>query len=172
MKKKQHLITIRGSKGKGGGGSTFEADDNMFASQSAAFIDAIAEGPIKGLVYGDASILVDEVRLRNVNQSTGRVSSTSNFNNFTVITKNGDATQVVDADFFAEYPSAAFMQDIGSAELLESEPQYFTISSGTFEKRETDYVKITVPTTTLYQLDLLVVPTTGVVHVLNLVGLQ
>ena len=147
MKKKQHLITIRGSKGKGGGGSTFEADDNMFARQSAAFIDAIAEGPIKGLVYGDASILVDEVRLRNVNQSTGRVSSTSNFNNFTVITKNGDATQVVDADFFAEYPSAAFMQDIGSAELLESEPQYFTISSGTFEKRETDYVKITVSTT-------------------------
>ena len=147
MKKKQHLITIRGSKGKGGGGSTFEADDNMFARQSAAFIDAIAEGPIKGLVYGDASILVDEVRLRNVNQSTGRVSSTSNFNNFTVITKNGDATQVVDADFFAEYPSAAFTQDVGSAELLESEPQYFTISSGTFEKRETDYVKITVSTT-------------------------
>ena len=45
----------------------------MFVRQSAAFIDAIAEGPIKGLVYGDASILVDEVRLRNVNQSTGRV---------------------------------------------------------------------------------------------------
>lgn len=147
MKKNQHLITIRGAKGKGGGGSTFEADDNMFARQSAAFIDAIAEGPIKGLVYGDASILVDEVRLRNVNQSTGRVSSTSNFNNFTVITKNGDATQVVDADFFAEYPSAAFMQDIGSAELLETEPQYFTISSGQFEKRETDYIKITVSTT-------------------------
>ena len=147
MKKKQHLITIRGSKGKGGGGSTFEADDNMFARQSAAFIDAIAEGPIKGLVYGDASILVDEVRLRNVNQSTGRVSSATNFNNFTVITKNGDAQQVVDADFFAEYPSAAYTQDVGSAELLENEPQYFTISSGTFEKRETDYIKITVSTT-------------------------
>ena len=147
MKKNQHLITIRGSKGKGGGGSTFEADDNMFARQSAAFIDAIAEGPIKGLVYGDASILIDETRLRNVNQSTGRVSSTANFNNFTVITKNGDATQVVDADFFAEYPSAAFMQDVSSAELLENEAQFFTISSGTFEKRETDYIKITVSTT-------------------------
>ena len=147
MKKKQHLITIRGSKGKGGGGSTFEADDNMFARQSAAFIDAIAEGPIKGLVYGDASILIDETRLRNVNQQTGRVSSTANFNNFTVITKNGDATQIVDADFFAEYPSASFMQDVGSAELLENEAQHFTISSGTFEKRETDYIKITVSTT-------------------------
>ena len=147
MKKNQHLISIRGSKGKGGGGSTFEADDNMFARQSAAFIDALCEGPIKGLVYGDASILIDEVRLRNVNQSTGRISSTANFNNFTVITKNGDATQVVDADFFAEYPSAATTTDIGSAELLENEPQYFTISSGVFEKRETDYIKITVSTT-------------------------
>ena len=147
MKKNQHLISIRGSKGKGGGGSTFEADDNMFARQSAAFIDALCEGPIKGLVYGDASILIDEVRLRNVNQATGRISSTANFNNFTVITKNGDATQVVDADFFAEYPSAATTKDIGSAELLEGEPQYFTISSGTFEKRETDYIKITVSTT-------------------------
>lgn len=147
MKKNQHLISIRGSKGKGGGGSTFEADDNMFARQSAAFIDALAEGPIKGLVYGDASILIDEVRLRNVNQQTGLISSTSNFQNFTVITKNGDATQVVDADFFAEYPSAAFTQDISSAELLEGEPQYFTISSGTFEKRETDYIKVTMSTT-------------------------
>jgi len=147
MKKNQHLISIRGSKGKGGGGSTFEADDNMFARQSAAFIDALCEGPIKGLVYGDASILIDETRLRNVNQATGRISSTANFNNFTVITKNGDATQVVDADFFAEYPSAAATKDIGSAELLEGEPQYFTISSGTFEKRETDYIKITISTT-------------------------
>ena len=147
MKKNQHLISIRGSKGKGGGGSTFEADDNMFARQSAAFIDALAEGPIKGLVYGDASILIDEVRLRNVNQTTGLISANSNFKNFTVITKNGDATQVVDADFFAEYPSAAFTQDIASAELLENEPQFFTISSGTFEKRETDYIKITMSTT-------------------------
>ena len=147
MKKNQHLISIRGSKGKGGGGSTFEADDNMFARQSAAFIDALCEGPIKGLVYGDASILIDEVRLRNVNQATGRISSTANFNNFTVITKNGTPEQVVDADFFAEYPSAATTKDIGSAELLEGEPQYFTISSGTFEKRETDYIKITVSTT-------------------------
>ena len=147
MKKKQHLISVRGSKGKGGGGSTFEADDNMFARQSAAFIDAISEGPIKGLVYGDASILIDEVRLRDVNQATGRIKATSNFNNFTLITKNGDATQVVDADFFAEYPSAATTQSVGSAELLENEPQYFTISSGAFEKRETDYIKITISTT-------------------------
>ena len=41
---KTKLIQIRGSGGgKGGSGNTFEADDNMYARQSAAFVDAIAE---------------------------------------------------------------------------------------------------------------------------------
>ena len=59
-----------------------EADDNLFSRQSAAFIDAPPEGPIEGLVYGDASILVDEVRLRNINLTTGVVDAKTNFNNF------------------------------------------------------------------------------------------
>ena len=143
---KKSLITIRGSKGKGSH-TSFEADDNMFARQNAAFIDAIAEGPIKGLVYGDASILVDEVRLRNVDLTTGVIDSNTNYKNFTVLTKNGDAQQVVDADFFAEYPTAAFVSDVGSAELLDNEPQYHTISSGSFEKSQTDYIKVTISTT-------------------------
>ena len=147
MAKDTNLVIIKGAKGKGGGGATFEADDNMFARQSAAFIDAIAEGPIKGLVYGDASILVDEVRLRNVNVATGRIDQATNFNNFTVLTKNGDAQQIVDAEFFAEYPTASFMQSVGGAELLEGESQFHTISSGTFEKNQTDYIKITISTT-------------------------
>ena len=41
--KKQHLITIRGAKGKGGGGSTFEADDNMFARQSTLLYSVLKE---------------------------------------------------------------------------------------------------------------------------------
>ena len=65
MAKDRNLIKVVGSGGKGGGREPFEADDNMFARQHAAFIDAIAEGPIKGLVYGDASILVDETRIRD-----------------------------------------------------------------------------------------------------------
>ena len=145
---KTKLIQIRGSGGgKGGSGNTFEADDNMYARQSAAFVDAIAEGPIKGLVYGDASILVDEVRLRDVNQATGEVSETSNFNNFTMVTRNGTADQTVDATFFSDYPTASFVQEVAGAELLKSEPQQHSISSGSFEKHQTDYVKVTVSTT-------------------------
>ena len=81
------LIRIHGSGGgKGGSGNTYEADDNLFSRQSAAFIDALAEGPIKGLVYGDASILIDEVRLRNINLKTGVVDAKTNFNNFVMTT--------------------------------------------------------------------------------------
>ncbi len=145
---KQKLIQIRGSGGgKGGGGDTYEADDNMYARQSASFIDAIAEGPIKGLVYGDASILVDEVRLRDVNQATGKITAEPNFTNFKMVTANGAGNQAVDDAFFGSYPSASFLKDVGGAELLVGEPQYQTISSGTFEKAQTDYIKVTISTT-------------------------
>ena len=145
---KQKLIQVRGSGGgKGGGGDTYEADDNMYARQSASFIDAIAEGPIKGLVYGDASILVDEVRLRDVNQATGKITAEPNFTNFKMVTANGAADQAVDESFFGSYPSASFLKDVGGAELLVGEPQYQTISSGTFEKAQTDYIKVTISTT-------------------------
>ena len=58
---RRNLVRIVGSGGKGGGREPIEVDDNMYARQHAAFIDAIAEGPIKGLVYGDSSIIVDEI---------------------------------------------------------------------------------------------------------------
>ena len=46
--KKQSVIRIYGAGGgKGGSGTTYEADDNLFSRQSAAFIDALSEGPIK-----------------------------------------------------------------------------------------------------------------------------
>ena len=45
--KDKNLIKVIGSGGKGGGREPFEADDNMFARQHAAFIDAIAEGPMQ-----------------------------------------------------------------------------------------------------------------------------
>jgi predicted phage tail protein len=80
--KDKNLIKVIGSGGKGGSSDPFEADDNMFARQHAAFIDVIGEGPIKGLVYGDASILVDETRMRDVNQLTGARSGVPNIKNF------------------------------------------------------------------------------------------
>ena len=95
------LIRVHGSGGgKGGSGNTYEADDNLFSRQSAAFIDALAEGPIKGLVYGDASILIDEVRLRNINlQKTTLILKTKFIqleNNFIhyMIKKNGQLLTV------------------------------------------------------------------------------
>ena len=143
----RNLIRIHGSGGgKGGSGNTYEADDNLFSRQSAAFIDALAEGPIKGLVYGDASILIDEVRLRNINLQTGVVDAKTNFNNFVMTTSHGTANPGVDPEFFSDYPTAATTQEVSSAELLRNEPQFFTLSSGTFEKTNADYLKITIST--------------------------
>ena len=143
----RNLIRIHGSGGgKGGSGNTYEADDNLFSRQSAAFIDALAEGPIKGLVYGDASILIDEVRLRNINLQTGVVDAKTNFNNFVMTTSHGTANPSVDPEFFSDYPTAATTQEVASAELLRNEPQFFTLSSGTFEKTNADYLKVTIST--------------------------
>jgi len=152
-KKDKNLIRIVGSGGKGGSPrEPFEADDNMFARQHAAFIDALAEGPIKGLVYGDASILIDETRLRDVNQLTGQRSKNPNFQNFRIVEAKGEATQTPNADFFHSFPSAALIQEIGSAELLLDEPQYHTISSGTFEKQNADYIKVTMSTSGMVKI--------------------
>ena len=120
--KKQSVIRIYGAGGgKGGSGSTYEADDNLFSRQSAAFIDALSEGPIKGLVYGDASILVDEVRLRNINLTTGIVDAKTNFNNFVMTTSTGDSNPDVNNEFFSDYPTAAVTQTINSPVLLPNE---------------------------------------------------
>ncbi|HAW03545.1 MAG TPA: hypothetical protein DCW83_02590, partial [Saprospirales bacterium] len=152
MAKDRNLIKVVGSGGKGGGREPFEADDNMFARQHAAFIDAIAEGPIKGLVYGDASILVDETRIRDVNQRTGQRSAASNVQNFRIVEAKGLANQTPNADFFHSFPSAAAVEEIGSAELKLNEPQYHTISSGSFEKNNADYIKITMSTTGMVKI--------------------
>ena len=145
---RRELVRIVGSGGgKSGGGDTYEADDNMFARQSAAFIDAVAEGPIKGLVYGDGSILIDETRIRDVDQSTGEVSANANVVNYSVITADGSAAQTPDPEFFSTFPTAAIVTEIGSAELLLNEAQFHTISSGTFEKQNADYIKVTISTT-------------------------
>ena len=146
MAKDRNLIKVVGSGGKGGGREPFEADDNMFARQHAAFIDVIGEGPIKGLVYGDASILIDETRIRDINQRTGQRSGNTNIKNFRIVEEKGTASQTPNADFFHSFPSAALMQEIGSAELLLNEAQYHTIPSGTFEKQNTDYIKVTMST--------------------------
>ena len=151
-KKDRNLVKIVGSGGKGGGREPFEADDNMFARQHAAFIDAIAEGPIKGLVYGDASILVDETRIRDINQRTGQRSNNPNMKNFRIVEAKGLAAQTPNADFFHSFPSASVIEEVGSSELLLNEPQYHTISSGSYEKQSTDYIKVTMSTSGMVKI--------------------
>lgn len=149
----RNLIKVQGSGGgKSGGGDTYEADDNLFARQSVAYIDALAEGPIKGLVYGDASIFVNEVRLRDVNLVSGSIVGKPNFKNFQVSTKTGQAEQSLDGAWFSTYPSASIIQEIGSAPLKTNEPQYFTISSSQFNKAEADYIKITIYTPSMQRI--------------------
>ncbi len=150
--KDRNLIKVIGSGGKGGGREPFEADDNMFARQHAAFIDVIGEGPIKGLVYGDASILVDETRIRDINQRTGQRSAAPNMKNFRIVEEKGLATQTPNADFFHSFPSASVIEEVGGAELLLNEPQFKTISSGSYEKQNTDYIKVTISTSGMVKI--------------------
>ena len=142
--KDRNLIKVYGSGGKGGGREPFEADDDMFARQHAAFVDVIGEGPIKGLVYGDASILVDETRIRDINQRTGQRTAAPNMKNFRIVEAKGTSSQTPNADFFHSFPSASVIEEVGGSELLKNEPQYKTISSGAYEKQNTDYIKVTI----------------------------
>lgn len=59
---------IVGSKGKGGGGSSYRAPveehDSLQAVQYVSLLDVLSEGPIVGLVDGDKSIYLNETPLR------------------------------------------------------------------------------------------------------------
>ena len=154
MKDEKDII-IRGSgggKSGGGGGEGYAADDNLFSRQYASFIDLLAEGPIKGLVYGDASILIDEVRIRDVNLSSDEIEGSINFKNFEITTADGQASQTVDGKFFQNFPTASTVEQKNSPALKLNEPQYFTISSSQFEKENADYLKVTMFTNSMLKL--------------------
>ena len=62
------MIPISGSGGKSGagGGGISEDPDTLSGVTRARYIDLIGEGPIKGLVNGEASIYLDGVPLRDL----------------------------------------------------------------------------------------------------------
>ena len=62
-----------GGKGGGGGGGT-EDPNTLRSTQLATVLDALSEGPIKGLANGAQSVFFDKVPLQNA-------SGTYNFNN-------------------------------------------------------------------------------------------
>lgn len=61
-------LAIIGSKGKGGGGSSYRAPveepDTLQSTQIVTIVDAISEGPIEGLVDGDKGIALNYTPLR------------------------------------------------------------------------------------------------------------
>ena len=80
-------ILVRGSKGKGGGGSAPTEDDNtLFSESTARIVDLVSEGEIVGLVNGGHSIFLDETPLLD---SAGG----SNFDEVTYITRPGTNSQ-------------------------------------------------------------------------------
>ena len=85
----------------------------MFARQHAAFVDVIGEGPIKGLVYGDASILVDETRIRDINQRTGQRTAAPNMKNFRIVEAKGTSSQTTNPHIFHSFPSASVIEEVG-----------------------------------------------------------
>ena len=93
----------------------------------------------------DASILVDEVRLRNINLTTGIVDAKTNFNNFVMTTSTGDSNPDVNNEFFQTIYCCSNSNNKQSCS-TSNESQFFTISSGTFEKINADYLIVTIST--------------------------
>ena len=78
-----------GGGGKGGGGSSHtptEADDTLQSVQFANVLDLISEGEIQGLDDGNKSIFLEDTPIENADGS-------SNFGNFSVVTRTGTQTQ-------------------------------------------------------------------------------
>ena len=71
-----------GGKGGGGGGGT-EDPNTLRSTQLATVLDALSEGPIKGLANGAQSVFFDKVPLQNA-------SGTYNFNNASFGYTTGD----------------------------------------------------------------------------------
>jgi len=63
-----------------------QAKNSLFSTSYAKIIDLIAEGEIVGLKSGDQSIFLENTPLQNPN-------GTYNFNDVTIITRNGTQNQ-------------------------------------------------------------------------------
>ena len=83
-----------GGKGGGGGGHTpTEADDTLQSVQHASVLDLISEGEIEGLENGNKSIFLEDTPVENSDGS-------SNFKDFTIVTRTGTQTQThISGDF-------------------------------------------------------------------------
>ena len=146
MSKEERNSIIIGAK-KGAGGTAREADDSLFARHQAAVIDLVSEGEIVGLVDGVSSIFFNETRLKNL--GTGQ----SNFAGADYILKYGTQDQSIPESWLANFSGASYTQDFSSGGKLELDtPQYAKIASGEMERSETDWVKLTIFTDSMYKV--------------------
>lgn len=99
----QHTLSGAGGGGKaggGGGGGISEDPDTLQSVAFARFVDLLGEGEIEGLVWGDYSIYLDGVGLRDV-------SGTPNYRPFRWEARNGSQVQSVIPGF------AGTQQEVG-----------------------------------------------------------
>ena len=85
------------AKGAGGGGTSnpVESDDTLQSVQFANVLDLLSEGEIEGLDDGNKSIFLDDTPVENANGN-------SNFQGYTIGTRNGTQTQThIAGDFGA-----------------------------------------------------------------------
>ena len=80
----------RGSKG-GSNRTPTEADDSLQSVQFAKVLDLLSEGPIQGLDDGNKSVYLDKTPIQDA-------AGTNNFQNYTVVTKNGTQDQAYITD--------------------------------------------------------------------------
>ena len=86
------VIRGAGSGSKGGSNRTpTEADDSLQSVQFAKVLDLLSEGPIQGLDDGNKSIYLDKTPIQDA-------AGTNNFQNYTVVTKNGTQDQAYITD--------------------------------------------------------------------------
>ena len=82
-----------GGKSGGGGHTPTEADDTLQSVQHASVLDLISEGEIEGLENGNKSIFLEDTPVENSDGS-------SNFKDFTIVTRTGTQTQThISGDF-------------------------------------------------------------------------
>ena len=119
------------SKGGGGGQRTpTEAGDNLNSTQYAQVLDLISEGEIQGLKDGLRSIYLDNTPIQNPDGSY-------NFQNVSVVTRNGTQTQ----EFIPGFDAIENEVAVGVA-VTVSDPVTRTITKATVNAAR---VTITVP---------------------------
>ena len=133
MTQTKYIAGAGGGGGKGGGGGSHtptEADDTLQSVQFASVLDLISEGEIHGIEDPGGgtnswhkSIFLEDTPVQNAD-------GTNNFDNFTIITRNGTQTQTHIGGNFASTES----ENAVNAEVSKGSPITRTITDSNVDK--------------------------------------